>query len=154
MAKDEPMEEGDKQAVGNDTDGDADQMLRQRKNSKKESKSRYAECYSKVRIQFKSNQFGDILCATCESQFTTAESTGCCSFSSRHDINIRDCDDECEDTSTHCIYPQWKTTHILLISIEKEKKEEYEPGINELLFEAKEKEKETKGAASSIGGAA
>ena len=40
----EPMEEGDKQAVGNDTDGDADQMLRQRKNSKKESKSRYAEC--------------------------------------------------------------------------------------------------------------
>ena len=44
MAKDEPMQEGDKQALGNDTDGDADQMRRDRKNSTKESKSRYAEC--------------------------------------------------------------------------------------------------------------
>ena len=45
-----------------------------------------------------------------------------------------------------------KTSHILLILIEKEKKEEYEPGING--DEAKEKGKERKGAASSIGGAA
>ena len=45
-----------------------------------------------------------------------------------------------------------KTSHILLILIEKEKKEEYEPGING--DKAKEKEKERKGAASSIGGAA